>query len=459
MLNCDYLIIGAGQTGLITALTLAETGKEVILVEQGEPGGAYLYSYEIPKKLLTNYAREFSDSLKIFKDHPDTFMVLRKYRQKINQKISAQISNYREKINKSLSLSKNLHLVRGVAEFTSKTLVEVNSDTERHLISFKEVVLAVGKNTIVPPNINGLIDINFLHKHNAFTLQDIPSTLSIIGITAENLEVADIYANLGVKVSFFEQKESISGIKYLDKSTYNYLIKKLLAKQVEFNFKQKISKVSQETGQVILENQNKKKFKSSHLFVSIKEIFQDDALHLQKIGINYLPRGVLVGHKYNTQQKYVYALGECNGNINHLNKFAVTYTFLEKMKYAHNLSNSNNHIGKVTNGFFPGIYNAEIYPLQTQYVKIETENPVMTVGLTETEAVSQYGSDIKIEIIDSSIFEGFAKLVIRQNSDQIIGMSLAGDFYSKLESYAIRNMQKALAYKEFRYFIKSWLGV
>ena len=91
MLKCKYLIIGSGETGLILAKELSKLKEKVILVEQAELGGSFLQTTDYPKTLLTKESEEFATSLKSLKNHPDTFSVLRKFRQKISDNITNNI--------------------------------------------------------------------------------------------------------------------------------------------------------------------------------------------------------------------------------------------------------------------------------------------------------------------------------------------------------------------------------
>jgi len=178
MIQCQYLIIGSGQTGLMAAKKLAGLGKSVILVEQTILGGTYIHNYEIPKQIITKEAEEFATSLKSFKDNPATFSVLIKNRQKLTAKIAAGIQSKFVNLREMLKSMPSLTLIKGQANFVSKSLVEINSETERHLVNFDQCIVAVGKNQLIKPNLAGLDSIPFLYQHNVYLLQEIPSKLA-----------------------------------------------------------------------------------------------------------------------------------------------------------------------------------------------------------------------------------------------------------------------------------------
>jgi len=73
--NSDYLIIGAGINGMLTARFLAQAGKRVTLIDQGEPGGEsswagggivsplYPWRYSAAVTALATWAQEFYPAL------------------------------------------------------------------------------------------------------------------------------------------------------------------------------------------------------------------------------------------------------------------------------------------------------------------------------------------------------------------------------------------------------------
>jgi pyruvate/2-oxoglutarate dehydrogenase complex dihydrolipoamide dehydrogenase (E3) component len=456
MLNCAYVVIGAGQTGLITSYQLANLGKKVILVEQSELGGTYLLSQEIPKYFLTLIGREFSSSLRLFREHKETFGTLIKYRQKVSKNILHKIEVYKKSLSDKTLNSKNIEIVRGTAEFTSKSLVEINSETERHLVNFENAIITTGKNTLVAPDLKGLENIDFLHQHNVFLFEQIPTCLAIIGLTTENLEIANIYANLGVKVSIFEEQDSVSALKQLDRSCFNYAIKQLLAKQVDFHFQHKIVTVHKHSSGLILQNQSKIQFDASHIYLRVQETFTDEALNLAKLGLNWTPAGIITSSNGQTQQRNIWALGESNNQVHKNNKYSQIYDFIDRIK----LNTTDNSKSLLSNTLLPlQLSGNHPEPIKSQICKVDLDHPVITVGQTEAEAAARYGRDVEVEIIDSGTIEGFVKLVIKSGSKQLIGVTLAGDFCTILEALTIKIFQNSPSYVNYRNYIKTFLGI
>ena len=229
MINCHLLIIGGGQTGLHIiqqlSLKLGENQK-VVLIDNGDLGGSFLNNYETPRGILSKEASEYGSSLRIFKDYSETYTVLKRYRKTIQQKVRSTIQKKQHILEKRLSHIPNLTIIRGLPSFSTKNLVEVVKNNESNeLIGFEYCVICTGKSSLIDPEIEGLSNISFLYQDSAFLLPRIPTSLAILRVTRENLEVAQIYANLGVKVDIYEPQTQDDIIKGLDKLGFEYLNK------------------------------------------------------------------------------------------------------------------------------------------------------------------------------------------------------------------------------------------
>jgi len=453
MLQCKYLVIGSGETGLKAVNELVKTGKKVILVDQHEIGGSYLHSLDYTKHLLIKESEDFATNLRGFKNYPDTFSILRKYRQKIEDKISEEVRQERNRILNQLEKTENLEIVYGKAEFTSKSLIEVNSNTERNLIGFETVVLAVGKNTLSKPSLNGIEKVNFLHKHNIFLFEKIPSKLAILDCTAENLEIASVYAGLGVKVNLFETNPVEKVLPKLDRSAFNYLIKSLMKRNVTFYFNTEIRSLKKDKDELILIDDNRKEYSHSDIFVSINEKFKDDGLGLNKVDVNFSSAGIEVNAQGKTNQGNVWAFGECASNNSHKNKYLSLFNFTDgELK---KIANTGNSLFKITDIFGE----KEITPFDFSIIKIEGYQSVRNIGLSERTASGIHGGNINVVLITDIQHKGFAKIVYKTNTQEVLGIILTGDFAVKLEYFALLTFKQNIPYRVVRNILKNALGV
>jgi len=207
MISGEFVIIGAGQTGLQTALDLVNKGKKVILIDQNGLGGSHYHTSEVPKEYVQNASREFATALNICKDNKETFKTLTDYRKMVFSSVRNHTGKRLNSLDETI-MTPNLEVIYGKASFTSKHLLEVTSQDQKTMIHFDECIVCVGKTGLKIPSVEGLTDGDFLFKHNVFTAEEVPSHLGIIGINAESLEIADIFSSFGVKVTMFSEKAS-----------------------------------------------------------------------------------------------------------------------------------------------------------------------------------------------------------------------------------------------------------
>jgi pyruvate/2-oxoglutarate dehydrogenase complex dihydrolipoamide dehydrogenase (E3) component len=460
MLECRYLVLGAGQTGLSIAKNLAKQGEQVVLVEQSLLGGSYVYTQDIPLKTLLHESIDFASSLRLFKDHPTTFPILLKHRQKIAQKIKQEIKLQEKNIQDELGLLHNLKVVYGRGEFVSKTLLEVNSETERHLINFENCVVATGYNHMLKPEISGIDEIPFLYQYTAFLFEEIPSRLAIIGCSLETLQVAYVYANLGVKVDIYETKDSQDCVKSVDKTVLNYFFKKLLAKQVDFFFRHKVTGLEYINGQVGITVENGQNFTASHVYVHVKESFDDEHLNLAKIGLKYTKKGIVTEKNGRTIHKHIWAFGECSSINNPGNKQILIQDFLDRAKIKLPRKESQISVPLLTGAVQPAskMVEQDLKAIKTQVYKLGNYD-IATLGFTEPEALALFGPQAKTHVVTTPTREGMIKFVYKQSNNQIIGISLAGEFCTYLEAYSLQALERNTTLKEVLGFLKGYWNI
>ncbi len=453
MLNCTYLIIGSGQTGLILTKELIKTGEKIILVEQDKFGGSYLHTKELAKNKITELSEDFSTGLRLFKNHPDTFSVLRKLRQSTKIKIAKYIQAEADKQFKDLEENQNFKYLNGVAKISNKNLAEINSKKERHFIKFKKLLLATGKNIMIKPKLKGLSKADFLFRHNVFLFNETPSKLAIIGCTPETLEVASIYSGLGVKVNLYEKKPPQKALTKLDRTGFNFLIKSLMKRNVNFSFETEIKEIQKDKKDLILVDSNKNEYNNSHVYFDVQEVFEDENLNLSATtNIPFTEEGIKINSQTNQVATNIYAFGSCAGQEN-INKYFGLYNFIKQ-----ELPREETVENFKSLGGFSKYLNLDFNNFSKE-IKISSYLPVTNIGLSERQAEAIHGTFIKVELIENSLYKGFIKIICKPGLFELLGVTLAGDFFAILRFFTIYSFNKRLSYLKYRENIKKTLGV
>jgi pyruvate/2-oxoglutarate dehydrogenase complex dihydrolipoamide dehydrogenase (E3) component len=420
MLSSKFLIIGAGQTGLHLAKELSLMGENVVIVEQDAFGGSYLHSLDIPKFWLKHEARSFAHALEIFKDYQTTFQTLLNYRKSIKSLLQEKVMATYRYFLKDYENTPNLHIIAGKASFSAKNLIEIHNSGVTEFITFEHLILAVGKNSLITPPLLKNKNISFLHQYSAFEFSKIPHSILIIGFNPDNLEIADLYSNLGIEVTIIDEQNIYDSVPSLDTDAIEYLENYFVNKKIQCHFETKILEILQ-TKKITIQAQEGQKLWIKNfdaVYIQVQETFVDKGLGLSRVGIDFDINGIKTDGRCRTNASNVWALGECNSNINSSNKLSKATDYLFNVRR----QNPNLRLWDVAStGESNGLSNNHLR------LEIKTSKPIFGLGMSLQQAESVYNPDIEIEVIQKIDQEGFCKIWFRSTSGQIIGAILAGE--------------------------------
>ena len=438
MISCDFLVLGAGEAGIMMALKLAKNGS-VFLVEENEVGGSWLYSLEFPFWCWQNAVKDVS------KNEPLTTETQTKV-AKINDKIQKSLDHKQEEILEKIKNNPKIKLIYGKAGFISKGLVEVNSPDGREIISFKQAVISTGKNHISIPEIPGIGEVDFLYQHNVFSIPSIPESLAIIGCTLFNLEVANLYANLGTKVRIIEARNVQEILRFFDSTCLNWTFRQLLKKNISFSFETKIVKITKHNDEIKLFDDQKKTYLTEKLYIFAKETFEGNKICLDKAGIKSDKNGIICNQNGQTIQRNIWAVGSCVQNYNKGNLHWVINNLAEKQDESKSKS-------IVLFGSNSNLFNHENKPFNFQINKIDLDLPAISLGVSYREAESRYGYSVGFEIFRDFFDNGFVKLTFNQVNGQILGIGLTGKLAQNFYSASVQALSKKNNYNDFKTFL------
>ena len=196
----DLLVIGGGSAGFAAAIKAAELGARVAIAEGGTLGGTCVNVGCVPSKTLIRAAEAQHRRLHhgflgipATDGRPDWAAVR-------DQKDGLVSELRREKYWNVLRSYPTVTLVEQRAQLTSGQRVWLaNGQT----ITAGKIVVATGASPWAAP-IRGLADAGYLDNATAMALERLPDSLIVIGASAVGLELAQMFARLGVKVTVLE---------------------------------------------------------------------------------------------------------------------------------------------------------------------------------------------------------------------------------------------------------------
>lgn len=200
----DLAIIGSGSAAFAAAITATGLGVRVVMVEQGTIGGTCVNVGCVPSKALLRAAETYYQA----GHHP--FAGIETSAGKVD--LGALIGQKDELVGQ-LRQEKYLDLVQeygwelrqGHAHFVDEGTLEVHGEPLRA----DAYLIAAGAAPFIPP-IPGLVEAGYLTSTTAFELQDLPASMAVIGGNAIGLEVGQLFARLGAKVTILELLDRIA---------------------------------------------------------------------------------------------------------------------------------------------------------------------------------------------------------------------------------------------------------
>ncbi len=196
----DLVVLGAGPGGYTAAFRAADLGLKVALVERYPTlGGVCLNVGCIPSKALLHAARVIEDAAAmaahgvVFGAPQVDAARLRGWKDGVVARLTGGLD--------SLARQRKVTVIRGSARFAGAHELLVEQDGASQRVSFAQCVIAVGSQSVRLP---GLPEDPRIIDSTAALQLDLPDSLLVVGGGIIGLEMATVYAALGVRVSVVE---------------------------------------------------------------------------------------------------------------------------------------------------------------------------------------------------------------------------------------------------------------
>ena len=201
----DLAVLGAGPGGYTAAFRAADLGLRVALVERYPTlGGVCLNVGCIPSKALLHAARVIEDA-QAMSEHGVRFGApqvdaarLRDWKGSVVGRLTDGLRN--------LARQRKVVVLQGTASFISPHEMRVDDGGAGRTVSFQQCIIAAGSEPVRLPGLPD--DPRIIDSTGALEL-DLPASLLVIGGGIIGLEMATVYAALGVKVSVVELTDGL----------------------------------------------------------------------------------------------------------------------------------------------------------------------------------------------------------------------------------------------------------
>jgi pyruvate/2-oxoglutarate dehydrogenase complex dihydrolipoamide dehydrogenase (E3) component len=460
MRKCSTLIIGSGESGMEIAEFMSQNNEYVIVCDESDLGGSYLTKHDLVLSDALKKSKEFEKHLHKFQGHSETYSVLKNYRKKILKEIQALEVDRLQEAQSEYTKNPNIEFMRGRARFISQSLVEINVKSGRELISFDRCVIAIGKQEVEIPYIEGIEDGSIEEvwdEYTIFSAKDLPKQLAVVGCTEDTLDFAFLYANLGIKVHIFEEKKADECLPHFDKTVLNVLFKKLLSKQVEFHFQHNVSEIKKIKKGIEVSSSAGASVVVSDVLLSTKKVFID-TVGANEIGLKHTSKGLVTtmdGRVFGGEN--IYAIGEANDKYDPgrrkeiLNNalYAISQDLKKNQKPSKNRSTAL-QVSQINDAEY--LKNIDVYP------RIIGSFEGITIGITEHEARSLYGPVTRSEAYET-VTGDIIKVVYNVQTDKIMGISVGGELSKECVLFATYCVDHKRKHQEFSSYVRNFLDL
>ncbi len=193
----DCIVIGSGPGGYVAAIRSAQLGMSTAVVEKGDIGGRCLNVACIPAKAVLRVADiltevEEAGEFGIHVEAPRVdFGEVGDRRRKVVATLTGGVAGLMKK--------NGIDVIEGTGALTAEGNVRVGAE---ELTVNRGVILATG--SVARPIPGTQFGGRVIGTEEAWGLDELPSSLVVVGAGASGAEIASAYARLGVAVQLFE---------------------------------------------------------------------------------------------------------------------------------------------------------------------------------------------------------------------------------------------------------------
>ncbi len=410
----DVAIIGGGPAGYLAAERACEAGLSTLLAEKNKVGGVCLNEGCIPTKTFL-YSGKIYESVLYGAEkgihcgsaaltHADVLAKKNKVIKTLVGGVEAALKH------------KKADVVYGEAVVSGspgRFTVTVGNDAYQA----RHILIATGSTPVLPPIPGlkeGIEQGSVLTSRELLDIEQVPSSLVIVGAGVIGLEMAEYFSTAGSQVTIIEMLDKIGG--EIDSEAAQVLQKELEKKGIVFHLKSKV--VSLEGSRVTFEKASEtQSVPFDKLLMSVGR--KASLAGLDDLGV-YTERGAVVtDDRCATNIAGVYAAGDVNG------KYMLAHVAYREAEVA--INNIAGRVDTMDYSAIPGV--------------IYTNPEVAYAGMSEQAALAQ-GRRVTIRkttinmsgrhVAEQGLSNGFCKLVIDEKQDIIIGATLVCAYASEI---------------------------
>ncbi|MAP94573.1 MAG: dihydrolipoyl dehydrogenase [Ponticaulis sp.] len=442
-LTCDVLVVGGGPGGYPAAIRAGQHGLKTILVEADRLGGTCLIRGCLPSKAVIHAAETFEQASRLAKtpkmgislsaaphlSMPD----LRNWKEGIVDKLSGGVGG--------LLKAAGVTTIKGWATFSNAKTCTVETEDGPKTIRAENVVLATGSTETELPHLKYDGD-KILSSRHVLDLDELPSSVAIVGAGYIGMELGIALSKLGSKVTFIEAGPKV--LPGFDRELIKPVTDALKAHgiQVLTNAKASGVDVTEDSAVLSYDTENgSDQISVEKVIVTVGRKPVLEGWGFESMGIDLDGKFIKIDNQCRTSMSGVYAIGDVTG---------------EPM-LAHRATAQGECVADILAGqkrvFDPTVIPAVCF----------TDPELVSVGLTpdEAEAAGEniivgrfpFAASGRALSMNAADTKGFVRITTRKSDHVILGVHAVGAHVSELSSEFVLAMEMGAVLEDLSHTI------
>jgi len=406
----DYIAIGGGSGGIASINRAASYGKKCAIIEAKHLGGTCVNVGCVPKKVMF-YGAQIAEAINHYAPDYGFDVDVKKFDfAKLVESRQAYISRIHTSYDNVLAKN-NVEVIRGFAKFVNKNTLEVTfGDGSTEQVTADHILIATGGRPSIPAIKGAEYGID---SNGVFALTELPKRTAVVGAGYIAVELAGVLNSLGVETHLFVRKHA--PLRNFDPMMVETLVESMQQDGITLHT-HAIPKevVKNADGSVTLHLEDGREQTIDCLIWAIGREPTTDKINLHAAGVEANARGFIKVDKYqNTNVPGIYAVGDIiEGGIELTPVAVAAGRRLSERLFNHK---PNEHLDY---NLVPSV--------------VFSHPPIGTVGLTEPQAIEQYGAE-NVKVYKSSFTSMYTavtqhrqacrmKLVCVGKEEKIVGL-------------------------------------
>lgn len=399
-------IIGTGGGAMAAAITAAEKGAKVTVIERGILGGTCVNIGCVPSKIMIRAAHVAQVRARSPFDVGIEAATPRINRPELLAQQQARVEVLRAgKYQAIIDNNPNITLLRGEARFIdAQSLTVADGNGDEQTVAFDRALIATGARPAIPA-IPGLAGTPYWTSTEALVSNTLPPRLLVIGASAVAVELAQAYARLGSAVTLIAR----SGLFSREDPSIGETLKAVFADEgIRVVCQTQTRAVTYANGTFVLDT-SAGTFAGEALLIATGRAPNVEALNLDGVGVRTGANGAIaVDAHLRTSVASIYAAGDCTDQPQFVYVAAAAGSRAAK-----------NMLGDTTT-----------LDLRSMPAVVFTDPQIATIGLSEAAAARQgIATESRLLTLDhvpralvNFDTRGFIKIVAAADSGEMLGV-------------------------------------